>query len=201
MTIKKNLSHWLDYDEGQLLGLTLEEKLRYFEGRVQLVLIRPLDRLIEKENFQGTADSTALLIAVAAICHGIEALGRFYQNGRKNTDGGDCFRAFASDYMHEDMRLKKVGNKHYPDLLWDNFRCGISHGFRILAGGLEGSKSDGGPYFVVNGNRLTVHPYKFYADFRNAFEQYLKDLRKPKPSPGLIENFENAFEWFFIKRR
>ncbi len=46
-----------------------------------------------------------------------------------------------------------------------------------------------------------MHPYEFYRDFRRAFTQYITDLRKGKPGDGLTENFESAFDWFFIKRK
>ena len=135
MTITKKLTGWLDYDEGQLSGLSLNEKIQHFET-FQMVLIGPLDRLINEEELLATEGTNAVLIAGQAICHGIEALGRF-QNGQRENNGKECFKAFAQDYMHEDFRLKKFGGKSYPDRLWHDFQCAVVHGF---SGAAEASR-------------------------------------------------------------
>jgi hypothetical protein len=201
MTTSKKLTYWLDIDQPHLPGLSLAERINYFEGRVRLVLITPLDRLIETDEFLGKEDSTALLIAGAAICHGIEAIGRFLLNGRSDPAGGKCFVSFAEKYMDEDLRLRSIGDESYASLLWRDFRCGLSHGFNIRGGGFDGGKADTDPYFVMDGDKLKVNPYQFYGDFRRGFERYLKDLRDPRSPDALRENFGKTFKRIFIKRR
>ena len=79
--MKQQLTGWLDIDAAHLPGLDPAERIDYLELRVRKVLLRPLEQLVESGDFLGNPDSSALLIVAAAICHGIEAMGRFMLDG------------------------------------------------------------------------------------------------------------------------
>ena len=63
----QHLSGWLDYDRQSLHMLNWNERISYFEKRVRMVVINPLDRILNNE-IHVAPDSSALLIFGVAIC-------------------------------------------------------------------------------------------------------------------------------------
>ena len=116
---------WLDYDREKLPGLTLPERIGYFEWRVRRVAINPLERILAME-IEPTAESSAPLLFGVSLCCAIEAAGRFLT-------GGDDFplQAFLARYMHQDFGQKKRGADTYGDILRKHFRKGLAHGFAV----------------------------------------------------------------------
>jgi hypothetical protein len=198
MTIKKELTGWLDIDAPHLPELDPAERIDYLELRIRKVLLRPLEQLVESSDFLGNSDSSAISIVAASICHGIEAMGRFMLNGSSDPEGEGCFVAFSGDYMNEDLRLKRINGVSYARLLWRYFRCGLSHGFCIRHGSFDGGRDD--PYLTCKKSHLNVNPYRFYSDFRHGVELYPSDLRKAKPTDELRQDFDKTFDKIFVQR-
>jgi len=78
MTIEKKLTGWIDEDAHLLSSLDSDERIDYFEKRVSLVLVEPLNRLWKSKAILGSSDSSALLIVGVSTCLGIEALGNSF---------------------------------------------------------------------------------------------------------------------------
>jgi len=74
--IVQHLSGWLDYDRPSLHLLGLNERVAYFEKRVRLVVVNPLDRILNNE-VHVAPDSSAFLIFRVALCSAVEATGKF----------------------------------------------------------------------------------------------------------------------------
>src|SRR4051812_13576729 len=92
----QHLSGWLDYDRPSLHLLGPKERIDYFEKRVRLVVVNPLERILNNE-VHVSPDSSALLIFGVSLCCAIEATGKFLSGGRgRNTDR---FHAFLNKYM------------------------------------------------------------------------------------------------------
>jgi hypothetical protein len=199
MTITTQLTYWVDIDRPYLGKLNPTERIDWFEHRVRLVLITPIERIIKTDHFLGNPDSSMLLIVGAAVCNAIEAMGHFVLNGRSRRGSTVCFEEFVKRYMHKDLLRKDINGIRYWRVIWENVRCGLSHGFCIKRGGFDGTDASADPYFVVDGVSLKVNPYKFYYDFRDGFELYLSRIRKSKPTDKLHQNFQKAFERIFIK--
>ncbi len=205
MTVEKKFSYWADEDRDRLRCCDHDQKINWFKERVQMVLIRPLEHIVTSDIMLGRPNSSALLIVGVAICCAIEAMGRFILNGRPDRENKDCFKAFAHKYMSPDLELKRIGRRRtsYSTLLWRDFRNGIAHGFTVKHGGFFGSKV--GPYFNVDRvdgrDVLKVNPYRFYADFRQGFDKYLRALRNAGTNDPLRVNFLHTFDEIFIEGR
>lgn len=172
-----------DYDDLTRLT-TLEQKVAYLEGRVRRVLIRPLLRMQVLRSRGELRDIN--LIAVSAICSGIEALSHFYRGGK----GKGHFVEFCRHYMPTYRRRDPRG-RSYAALLYDNFRSALSHGFTIEEGRLELGGHHG------RANRLyglELDPWELFREFETALVRYLQDART---DPDLSANFEKRFDAIF----
>ena len=171
------LKGWLDYDRPDLPYLTQDERILYFEERVNMVLLRPLDHMLNKTNVvMGRDDSSALLIFTVAICSALEATGKFLEGGRGMNQ--ERFHAFVKKYMNPDYENKTLASMAYWQILWKHFRNGISHGFSVCHGGLEGDSV--GTYFTVKTiagvQCLIINEYNLLEDVDQAIQAYIADL-------------------------
>lgn len=187
-----------DYDKNNLCKLSYEGRIKWFEHRVYLILINPVEILFNefKKNptcrSLETEDSTFVLIATTSICAGIEAAGGFFTG---NFSSGS-FKEFVNKYMHEDYRKKCYKGKPYLSILRKNFRNGLSHGFTIKDGGVEIELKD---YFEEKPYGLEINPVMLFEDFKNAFDKYINDLRTEGEKSEIGKNFRKIFDKIYLK--
>jgi hypothetical protein len=128
----------------------------------------------------------------------LEALGKFYTGKTSRGNSGANFRAFVDKYMDHRF-LQTLHGVTYLDLLWENFRNGLAHGFTIKNGGFEFQRS----YFQIKTigaiDKLEIDPEHFYNDFTRGVAKYIRDLRAASPTQPISVNFEKAFQDIFIR--
>jgi len=192
----KNLTGWIDYDRDHLPTLTDKQKVAYFTKRLNMTLVKPLRHLYQGIS-KGDKESAILLYGTCTCC-AIEALGKFH-NGGSGTGNEPKFKSFLHAYMHADYKNKRIDGTGYDRILWKFFRNGLAHGFAISHGGYE----HGSQYFKTKNNAgkktLIIDPKHFHDDFLKAVSQYIKDLKKAKPSDLIFINFNKVFNDVFIR--
>jgi hypothetical protein len=202
MAKERELTYWVDEDRHELHHYNPSQKIEWFAVRVHKVVIRPLERIVSSDAILDQPDSSALLIVAVAICHGMEAVGRVILDDQDERANLRRFQAFAQ-HMSGDMKLGRLQGASFAELIWRNFRNGISHGFAVKRGGFV--RESKGPYFRidhVDGREvLMVNAHRFSADFKEGFEMYVATLRKAGARDPLIINFRKRFDEIFIKRR
>jgi hypothetical protein len=192
------LSGWVDIDRPKLVSLPWPARIDWFEYRVHLVVIRPLDNILDTQ-VVADPDSSALLIAGMSLCAAIEASGKFI-TGRTDAKGNEVpnnlrFKRFVNDYMSADLTTRKIGKRSYAKVIWDDYRNGLAHGFAVRGGGFNGNRGD--PYFGVNpDNTLNVNPAAFFDDYVRGFQSYVADLRAGGPQ---LPMFKSTFDSVFIR--
>jgi hypothetical protein len=196
----QHLRGWLDYDRPSLHLLAPNERIDYFEKRVRLVVVNPLDCILNNE-VHVAPDSSALLIFGVSLCCAIEATGKFLNGGQGGNS--DRFHAFLNRYMAPEYQSKSVGGRKYGEVLWLHFRNGLAHGFAVCHGGFEGNRGE--PYFAVRQitgqDSLLVNPYLLFGDYLTGLGRYLSDLRGCQPTDQLFLDFGKVFESVFIQGR
>jgi len=197
-----NLTGWIDYDREKLKTISKTDKIKYFEKRVCLVIISPINRLLNETNeVVGRSDSSALLIIAVSLCCAIEATGKFLNGSIGNNQ--DRFKEFLKKYMSPDFQSKFHDTMSYGDCLWKYFRNGIAHGFAVSHGGFEGNT--GQPYFNIKNIDsyvcLMINPFELFNDFKNGFNNYLTNLREANDSDNILINFIKIFDKVFIEGR
>ena len=201
MVLSRNLTGWIDDDRPYLSVLMTDEKIDYFEKRVGLVLIRPIDHLWnDTTEVLGRSDSSALLIVNVSVCCAIEACGRFLKGDNRKFKKWDYFDYFISRYMSPDFKTTLNGWE-YSRFLWSYFRNGIAHGFAINHGGFDQKNPNGGYFSVRNSNGrdcLTIDPHQFWAEFKKGFNRYVGDLRSAKAGVPMLDIFLASFKSIFI---
>ena len=169
------------------------EKISWIEGRVKQVLIDPLEEL--RKVWQKNEEIQCLNLGVMTLlCCGIEALSNFYlQKG----ESGKKFKKFVENYMNAEFRRKDPSGKKYSSFLWDDFRCGLAHGFSIEKGGiLEGTNR----YVRFDDKKgLGIDLWFFFEDFKHAFTTFINDVRKASKDSILRNNFLARFDILFAK--
>lgn len=181
---------YIDYDRNKLKRHK-EDWSEWFRQRVLFILLDPIEEILKGENKKkfDTANFTIYLGITTLICCGIDAMGGFYKGEESNRNSGNNFKAFVRDYMDEIYR----GDEKKVEALHDYLRCGLAHGFCIKQGGIKWKN----PYFSNNRKLgLLVNIYALFKDLKNAFNEYLLDLKNDK---DIQENFKKRFNWIFIQ--
>jgi hypothetical protein len=199
----QHLTGWLDYDRPSLHLLTPNERIDYFEKRVRLVVVNPLDRILNNE-VHVASDSSALLIFGVALCSAIEATGKFRVGCLQSGGAGvnkTRFQSFLKHYMAPEYQTHMLDSSTYGDVLWKHFRNGLAHGFSVCHGGFEGNRGE--PYFsvrqITGQNSLLVNPYVLFSDYLVGLGRYLSELRGCQPTDQLFTDFDMVFDAVFIK--
>ena len=100
--------------------------------------------------------------------------------------------------MDPQFSKKNFNGKRYVDLLWDDFRNGLAHGFTIKQGGFEHCAI----YFQekpIDGfKQLEIDPTNFFEDFKQAISKYLNRLRASSLTDTVRKNFNKAFSDLYI---
>ena len=195
----RSLKGWIDYERKYLPSLTDNQRIDYFEKRLNLVLLVPLEHMYRDLMKKGNRRSSPLLCFSTCICCAIEGLGKFSTGKTRSNGAGKRFRAFVASFMDPQFSNKKFNSKRYVDLLWDDFRNGLAHGFTIKHGGFEHCAS----YFQekpIDGfKQLEIDPTHFFEDFKQAISEYLKRLRASSLSDTVRKHFNKAFTDLYIR--
>ncbi len=196
----KNLKGYVDYDRDLLPRLNKTQKIKYFYNqRVKKLILNPLHEMHESM-MEEKKDCSPLLCFGNCICCSIEAFGKFYTGRTERGISGANFRKFIEKYMDKEFFLKEFKGKKYVDLLWDDFRNGIAHGFVIKSGGFEHHQPK---YFQIKkiGGRdeLEIDTQSFYKDFLNGVRKYINDLKKSGVTDDIFKNFNIAFTDLYIR--
>lgn len=194
----KDFTLFADYDKLKLPGLSYSGRVTWFENRVKLILLEPLKRIVAKtlQSRLNTKKCTVMLGFTTLICSGIEALGGFLEGKEANKHS---FKKFVYRYMHKDYKKRQYKCKRYWELLRENFRNGLVHGFCIKDGGVQGP---GRKYFeVIPELGLEIDAWELHRDFQRAFSKYVHDLRTMGEKSGIGQKFNTRFVDVFIKGR
>lgn len=184
-----------EYDKANLTKISYKGKVRWFEARVNLVLINPLSVLSNDKYRQEIQNQGGdiLLSFGTLVCNGIEALGGFL----KGKASYKSFRDFVITYMDHRWQLQRPDGIPYWKALRDDFRNGLAHGFTIDKGGFEASVN----YFEMKPYGLEIDEKLFYKDFKRGYEKYIDDLVNSMPISSLYRRFEKRFNEVFINER
>lgn len=170
---------------------TAGEKISWIEGRINQVLIHPLEEL--RKVWQENKEIQCLNLGIMTLlCSGIEALSNFYlQIG----DSGKKFKKFVENYMNAEFRMKDPSGKKYSSFLWDDFRCGLAHGFSIEKGGIL---EETNRYIRFDDKKgLGIDLWFFFEDFKHAVATFMNDVRKASKNSMLRNNFLARFDKLF----
>jgi len=195
----RNLTGYVDYDRELLPKLNKTQQINYFYNkRVKKLILNPLHEMYVSM-MEEKKDSSPLLCFGNCICCSIEAFGKFYTGRTERGNSGSNFRKFIEKYMDKEFFSKEFKGKKYVDLLWDDFRNGIAHGFVIKSGGFEHHQPR---YFQIKkiGGRdeLEIDTQSFYKDFLNGIKQYINDLKKIRATGAIFRDFNKAFTDLYI---
>ncbi len=194
----RKLRGWIDYDRIRLGRLTDEQKIAYLPRRLNIALLPPLDDLFA--SISAHPNYSPLLCYANCVCCAIEAFGKFLTgNFQPFGQAGPNFRAFVTEYM--DARYqRKVAGRLYMNVLWEDFRNGIAHGFCVKLGGFEG---DGTVYFktrqIAGKKALIISPICLHNDFKQAVAHYLQDLQNAAPTDPIRIRYLQTFNAVFIQ--
>jgi hypothetical protein len=201
MTVERRLTGWVDEDRPHLVWLSPAEKIDYFEQRVGMVLVRPVDAMYhETDIILGRPDTSGLLVVNTAIICAVEACGRFFLGHvgpAKKGENWERFDGFVGRYMNAGFK-KTLRQKTYTGHVWTNFRNGLAHGFAVCRGGFE-QHMPGDAYFDVRDGRLVIDPHQLWADVKQAIARYLDDLRAAGPGDKIVVNFLKVFDAVFVR--
>jgi len=193
----KALKGWIDYDRPYLHLLTKSQEIRYFRNRIENVVVVPLRRM-HADIVSRTSPSNPVLCFGTCICCSIEALGKFHTGVLDRGNSGNNFKSFVRRYMDRKWCSSQLAGKYYVDLLWDNFRNGLAHGFTIKSGGLQKGKT----YFHIEQiggvRQLEVDPTRFLRDFRDASRKFIAELMAASAGDSSFLRFHHAFRGVFI---
>ena len=193
----KTLKGWIDYDRPRLHLLTKRQQIRYFRNLLENVVVVPLRRM-HADIVSPNSGSNPVLCFGTCICCSIEALGKFHTAKLARGNSGNNFKAFVRSFMDRSWCSSKLAGKLYVDLLWDNFRNGLAHGFTIKSGGFEQART----YFQVKSIggicQLEVDPTRFLRDFRNGARKFVAGLTAASASDPKYLRFHRAFRDVFI---
>jgi len=189
-----------DYDRGYYhLLKSCEEKIIYMRARVERDLIKPCRIALR---FADCMHVHVGLLVPTLVCSGISAASTF-QNGQEAPKGRDraYFVGFVHRYMgaiFQDMANdpNHPKNDTYADWLYRHVRCGLSHGFRLSWGRIEGRNL---------GAQILPHPasgepqidqHWLLEDFANGWMAYLT-ATSAGAGTDIADKFEARFDQLF----
>lgn len=192
----KKISLFLGYvDKSVLKALNFDEKVTFLKERARLVFLDALEELFYLEG-EGALSKFHLLNATTIICCAIEGLGH-YLTGTDDT--GTSFRKFIEEFMDPDFQKNLTINGKtytYSDIIWQDFRNGLAHGFYIKRGGIE----RGNFYFNFDQKiGLEVNIDCLFSDFKNAFGRFFDKLQSSDEKSTLGKAFTRRFGELFEK--
>jgi len=192
----KKITGWIDYDRNDLVKLNKLQKIQYFyDKRVKMILLNPL-KLMYKEIMKENKRCSPLLCFGNCICCSIEAFGKFYTGRTQGQNSGKNFRGFIKQYMDSSYFIQRYNSEKYVNILWEDFRNGIAHGFAIKRGGFQHNLKS---YFQIINKQLEIEPTLFYHDFLRGVKKYIEDLESSQDTDKIYRNFNKTFTDIYIR--
>jgi len=189
---REKFSLLYDYDREKLKKLSDEGKIKWFKSRMGFIFINPVrllwDRSSEIYKQVNTAEMPAIehcgfnIAIFCTVLSGVESYGAFL--GMKRSKKGENRRRFTSyirRYMKNwDMHVNVNDEKRYLlDLLWNNCRNAIAHGFRITEIGIDRVPETGKEErWGTLKNIFHINCFKFFNDFQESTECFYRDLQE-----------------------
>lgn len=171
-----------------LSGLTPVDKSRWLRGRFEKVVVKPL-RAIKRIGAKDEAVWDLNLGVVSIICSAIEALGSFY---RPDLTDHESFREFVYDFMAPEYQQAVPGlTRTIGDVLYGDFRCGLSHGFTI-----EGHEIATRPsrYIKATSGYVSIDLWSLFDDLCRAFGRYITAVgTDPDTRARFLVRFDRLF--------
>ena len=162
-------------------------------ARIEDRYLIPADRLVNAEKNKSAHRRRYGFAVLALDCLLVETLGAFVE-GRTDTErkSRKVFSAF--------LRTREPFAAHFAapgvaERFYDEFRCGILHQAEIKGRSLVWSV---GPLLEIHGNAMTINRNRFHTSLRQAFSNYLAELRDPA-NTELRRHFTNKMD--FIARK
>jgi len=205
MSIKideKEFSGFVDHDYEKLKNLSISGRIVWFKYRYNKILFEPIeviDKIIQDEGPNARLENENVsirTIVILIVCVGIDLLGGFLDGREYDTDK-TSFKPFVDKYL--DRKNEYPSNSYnniseFSELLYMLFRCGLAHNLTIKKVGF----GYGEKYFRREGENYYISADKLYEDFKQAFDNYIKDVEKDKNY--LQDKFSRRFEHVFIRR-
>jgi len=217
------LTLFYDYDQlrdGKLSSLTDDGKIEWFRLRMEMVLLEPLRRVLNRKSLAYRELNSSqkslwpraafMTAAFSILLNGVEALGSFIPYDRKITKehykkkGSNyfAFRAFIKEYMkkwdtevrgtsYKDRNGNVYKNVYLPLVLWDHFRNGIAHAFVVKGGGIEYMKKPL-KWKVESNGQLEIEPVRFFKSFLIGVNKFFVDI-KSKHRTSFLTRFKLAY--------
>lgn len=207
MIENKKFFGFADHDYKEIVTLSVEGKIKWFEYRFNKIIIRPIEDIMkivakEQKKPQGAKlledeDVSIFTIVVLAICVGIDLLGGFL-DGTKGDTNRKTFKNFVTQFLDPQKEYLKTpyeGAHTYATFLYMKFRCGLAHNLTIKEVGF----TYGEKYFVKGDGFYYVSVDRLFKDLKRGLEQYLSELSRNKSN--LKRNFNDRFEHIFIRKK
>ena len=177
---------------------TIEKKIKYLEGRIQKIVVVPVDEFfLLRESNENIRHLNLAIFGV--ICDAIVGLSEFLPTprgkpkpqGKKDSEGKLRFLQFAMEYLYPSDHCRH----QYAEKLWKDFRNPMAHGFHIRNGSIE---DDPNLHFAYDSEHktLSLHLEGFFNDFKNGAKRFFDELKKPE-STQLRIAFQKTFNGFF----
>lgn len=185
------VSYFYDEDElekGILSRLSDPGKVKWLQGRINKVFVAPLRKIIhddpKAENPFRSSECDFMVAAFSVLLNGIESLGSFLTSNKG-------FKMFIENYLKEWNQIIET--------LWENYRCGIAHGFVIDKGkgAILYDRKRAEKYWYVENDKakwLVVDPEKMLNDLEKGIDQFFKDMRNdPSKKAKLLGRFNELY--------
>src|ERR1700680_3259578 len=186
---------YIDYDRGYFHLLDFYGKLEYMRGRVDRDLVLPCRFLLQNQDCIAVG-----LLVPGLVCAGISAAATFPPGSQAaRVQDRNIFVQFVRRYMHADLQHPLVDPRKpnrprtYVDWLYEDIRCGLSHGFALEWGHIENL----GPYVgLAASGQPQINQNELLEDFVRGWHSYLGEVSL-NPAANLAQDFEKRFHEVF----
>lgn len=186
----KEVTYFYDEDKraGILGGLSAAGKIEWFKGRMLKNYLNPIIEIFWKNTetsklLRGKKKSKQINFMIAAfsvMLNGVDALGSFVRGERGSKKN---FIAFIEKYLPAKW-------KSHKEMLYEQFRCGIAHGFLIENGGIRYGAGGKKGFLKTPSGQLFIDPWRFLIDLKRGIRKYFHDLRSHQ---DLMKKFIKRF--------
>ena len=173
-----------------LSSMSEPEKIAWFKGRFEKVVVRPL-RAVRAIGVDNPDIWDLNLGIVTIICCAIEAVASFYAPKEKDRI---AFDRFVSEFMDPMFRKRPAGrNRTYAQILYDQFRSGLAHGFSIVGHEVATRPTE---YIVDDKGYVSVDLWTLFEDMERGVGRYLEAVASDGDAKA---NFLRRFDDLFVR--